>query len=778
MSGHNSIATVQRASTTVPTFSRLHAPRMMYSSSPEQSIYRYPVVPYPVGVFAGSSPRHHYGVYGPGRNCPADTVATVTVNPTSSETSVNNAGTITSEDASPSATAAEIATSDLASAAGGDSPAAEQPGENSVANTKEKTPMCLINELARFNKASHQYCLTDEQGPAHKKTFFVKLKLGDEEFAASGPSIKKAQHAAANVALEQTKYKHPPMKRQSLNANTACKAGINNSVTPTVELNALAMKRGEVAVYRPFERRVTQPQFNAPPYDYRGGYFNQRYRYPRPPRQFYVALKVGQRDFVGEGETLQVARHSAAAMALKVLRNLPLPQRQQPNTTDTVDESVSDTSAAAAVETDELLKSEISFVHEIALKRNFTVVFETMKEFGPPHMRTFVTRCKCGSLETEAEGNSKKLSKKRAAEKMVVELKKLPPLPSPPNSDKLKKNFTKPKQSKNLIKSVLNNPMVGVNPISRLIQIQQAKKEKEPTFLQLAETSSQSRLREFVVQVTVGDTVCTGNGPNKKLAKRNAAEQMLNLLGYIHPVHPSKPALKSSTSDSTVSATAAAGAPSPPATTDKKVTFVEPDVTPPKQQSVPGLIRVPQPTDGSTLGPGNTTGPREIQHNRNLREQQSLGERVINSGRQRAKDQAVRATVSASVTPVTSCTVRPLDQLKYLSKLMHFEFMITNIPKENKEYLTMLTLCTNPPQFYNGSGGSVDTANDSAAVEAMRKLTEVGLGDGGGSDSTPPAAGPTTSGNAGGRNSCNGRTGPPERTTAVVTSTAAKLEAK
>jgi double-stranded RNA-binding protein Staufen len=57
--------------------------------------------------------------------------------------------------------------------------------------------------------------LTDEQGPAHKKTFFVKLKLGEEEFAASGASIKKAQHAAATVALEQTKYPHPIPKKPS-----------------------------------------------------------------------------------------------------------------------------------------------------------------------------------------------------------------------------------------------------------------------------------------------------------------------------------------------------------------------------------------------------------------------------------------------------------------------------------------------------------------------------------------------------------------------------------
>ena len=40
---------------------------------------------------------------------------------------------------------------------------------------------------------------------------------------------------------------------------------------------------------------------------------------------FYVSLRVGSREFMGEGRTRQAARHSAAEKALKVLRNLPLP---------------------------------------------------------------------------------------------------------------------------------------------------------------------------------------------------------------------------------------------------------------------------------------------------------------------------------------------------------------------------------------------------------------------------------------------------------------------
>ena len=59
-------------------------------------------------------------------------------------------------------------------------------------------------------------------GPAHKKSFTVCLKLGDvEEYVASGPSIKKAQHAAAAIALEKTSLKHPPPKTK------ATKSGIS-----------------------------------------------------------------------------------------------------------------------------------------------------------------------------------------------------------------------------------------------------------------------------------------------------------------------------------------------------------------------------------------------------------------------------------------------------------------------------------------------------------------------------------------------------------------------
>ncbi len=165
-------------------------------------------------------------------------------------------------------------------------------------------------------------------------------------------------------------------------------------------------------------------------------------------------------------------------------------------------------------------------MHESALKRNLTVKFEVVRETGPPHMRIFLTKCAIGDYVAEGEGNGKKscrkgrgkrlimssisgkkASKKRAAELMLDMLRELPPVAScqpVPNKKKeaaaAKIQKTK-KKSKNLIKQKAN-PDYGqsINPISRLIQIQQAKKQKEPVYTLIAERGMPRR-REFVMQV-------------------------------------------------------------------------------------------------------------------------------------------------------------------------------------------------------------------------------------------------------------------------------------
>ena len=66
-------------------------------------------------------------------------------------------------------------------------------------------------------------------------------------------------------------------------------------------------------------------------------------------------------------------------------------------------------------------------------------------------MRQFVTSCRCGNFETHSEGNSKKLSKKRAAVSMLEELSQLPALP-PSVTNRPKKALPTKKKQRNIVK--------------------------------------------------------------------------------------------------------------------------------------------------------------------------------------------------------------------------------------------------------------------------------------------------------------------------------------
>ncbi|GFR03459.1 double-stranded RNA-binding protein Staufen homolog [Trichonephila clavata] len=574
-----------------------------------------------------------------------------------------------------------------------------------MANMKEKTPMCLINELARFNKVQHQYRLVDESGPPHKKTFTVVLKLDTEEYTASGPSIKKAQHAAAAIALEQTMLKHPPPKSQR-------KA--MGPITPTVELNALAMKRGEPAVYQLIE--PSRPQY-IPNLNFRGMY-QQRYHYPKVPT-YYVSLKVGNRQFFGEGRTAQAARHAAAEEALSALRNLPYPEnvkrQHEPNIPKANGESIDEEDD----ESDDL-KSPISLVHEIALKRGLAVNFEVTRESGPPHMRTFITRCTVGDVSTDGEGNGKKVSKKRAAEKMLEELRKLPSLP--PAQQKVKKKPIIKKKNRNLIKKADPQYGQGINPISRLIQIQQAKKEREPVYTVIDERG-EPRQREFIMQCSLGDLTTNGSGPNKKTAKRNAAEAMLQRMGYSRPIiSPGKPTVKSPGLES----------PHMYQNQDSDKRKIYSDHEGEKldndgkmgRQLVPGLLLMPEASlsdqnniQGYTLtnsaslhrAPG---GP--IQVNKMLQTVAIIAKELLDTGISKTAE-AIR---KASMKTVTHQVMGGFKQkLLYLAEVVGFPVHFTDFPKGAKlEHICLVSVAINPNQVKHGAGATIEAAHDQAAL--------------------------------------------------------------
>ncbi|XP_055562145.1 double-stranded RNA-binding protein Staufen homolog 2 isoform X3 [Falco biarmicus] len=552
------------------------------------------------------------------------------------------------------------------------------PLQDNMANPKEKTPMCLVNELARFNRIQPQYKLLNERGPAHAKMFTVQLTLGEQTWEAEGSSIKKAQHAAASKALNETTLPKPTPRPPKNNVN-------NNpgSITPTVELNGLAMKRGEPAIYRPLDPKPI-PNYRAN-YNFRGMY-NQRYHCP-VPKIFYVQLTVGNSEFFGEGKTRQAARHNAAMKALQALQNEPIPEKL-PQNGETGKESEEDKDAN---------KSEISVVFEVALKRNIPVSFEVIKESGPPHMKSFVTRVTVGEFTAEGEGNSKKLSKKRAAMAVLQELKKLPPLPV---IEKPKLYFKK--RPKTILKTGPEYGQ-GMNPISRLAQIQQAKKEKEPEYVLLSERGMPRR-REFVMQVKVGNEITTGTGPNKKIAKRNAAEAMLLQLGYKASTplqdQPEKLGENKSWNGQNV------GFPEPTSNTPKGILHLSPDVyqemEASRNKSAPGTTvsylssKEMSQTSSSFFSISPTTNSTA-----------TIARELLMNG----TSPTAEAIGLKGISPASPCsTVQPSKQLEYLARIQGFQVHYSD-RQNGKECMTCLTL--SPVQMtFQGIGSSIEASHD------------------------------------------------------------------
>ncbi|XP_077990821.1 double-stranded RNA-binding protein Staufen homolog 2-like isoform X2 [Glandiceps talaboti] len=687
--------------------------------------------------------------------------------PQTAQQPVQNPGSIKTSGAAPAVsgtvvapTATTVPTTTINSTTTGTSLSADA---LNMANPKEKTPMCLLNELARYNKMQPQYQLVDESGPAHQKTFKVSLTLNDKLYEATGSSIKKAQHSAAETALAQCNLPKPKPKPPRVIIN-----GNMDSMTPTVELNGLAMKRGEPAIYRPIEPspglgpgpgpgqgpgpRGPHPGYynNRPNYNFRGMY-NQRYHYP-VPRACYVSLTVGNREFIGEGKTRQQARHNAAVKALKALRHEPIPetallaQQEQPPV-QLPPPTVVNTTVSDGLDEDEA-KSEISQCYEIAHRRNLLISFEVIKESGPPHMKTFITKCIVGSYSAEAEGNGKKISKKKAAAKVLEQLRQLEPLPV---IEKPKPRFKK-KKPKSLVKvkmDVTNDNVTGVqqgnqdyglgmNPVSRLVQIQQAKKEKEPVFTLLQERGA-PRKREFVMQVTVGIPQCTGIGPNKKMAKRAAAEAMLQLLGYRStPPLPNKSALKTE------------GEIPPPeekTTNGRKVTFADSDKEGNKgglpegmglggRPLAPGLLpMVPEVASaaGFTLpvsksqalnrAPGAPLG--DSTSAKSMATTAAIAREMMENGKSPTAEAIIQASgVSKPELKVTP--VRAKSQLMYLANVQGLQVQYTDFPKGNKpEYLSLVSISTNPPLVSHGAGPTVESSYDAAALQAMKSLMDM-----------------------------------------------------
>ncbi|XP_077430187.1 double-stranded RNA-binding protein Staufen homolog 1 isoform X2 [Vanacampus margaritifer] len=582
---------------------------------------------------------------------------------------------------------------------------------SNMANPKEKTPMCLVNELARFNKLQPEYKLLSEQGPAHSKIFSVRLTLGDQHWDADGTSIKKAQHSAATSALAETLLPKPTIRTPRHTGRHS------DGMIQIMELNALCSRLSKKPIYKPvdqFPMRPTNMSYGvrvAAPY-HRS---MQHYYYPFAPMGpmiYHMELSIGGQQFLGKGRTWQLAKQDAATKALRVLQKEPILQ-QMPEVNEEPEE-------------ENLNKSEISQVFEIALKRNLPVNFEVLKEEGPPHIKSFVVRVAVGEFTGEGEGKSKKIAKKLAAAAVLGDLKRLPHIPS------VEKMLPRIKKKTKSIIKLQTSPEYGqgMNPISRLAQIQQAKKEKEPEYSMVTERGLPRR-REFVMQVRVRGQSAEGMGPSKKVAKKNAAEKMLEILGYKVPQPlPSKPALK--TEERTPVKKPGDG---------RKVTFFEPGSMEEVQlgskeeefrlpylshQQLPAgiLPMVPELAQavGACQGPQGKDYVRATPNPGKATVTAVIANELLYSGTSHTAEAILKnKNIQTPHGPLT----RPSEQLAYLASVQGLQVEYKDFPKNNKnEFVSLINCSAQPPLISHGMGKDVESCHDMAALNILKLLSE------------------------------------------------------
>ncbi|XP_044118807.1 double-stranded RNA-binding protein Staufen homolog 1 isoform X6 [Neovison vison] len=500
------------------------------------------------------------------------------------------------------------------------------------------------------------------------------------------------------------------------------------SITPTVELNALCMRLGKKPMYKPVDPYSRmQSTYN---YNMRGGAYPPRYFYPFPvpPLLYQVELSVGGQQFNGKGKTRQAAKHDAAAKALRTLQSEPPPERPEGRR---LGEQVNGRES----EEENLNKSEISQVFEIALKRNLPVNFESFplkqvaRESGPPHMKSFVTKVSVGEFVGEGEGKSKKISKKNAAIAVLEELKKLPPLPV---VERVKPRIKKKTKSIVRLQSSTDSGP-GMNPISRLAQIQQAKKEKEPEYMLLTERGLPRR-REFVMQVKVGNHTAEGTGTNKKVAKRNAAENMLEILGFKVPqAQPTKPALKSEEKtpikkpgDGRKVTFFEPGSGDENGTSNKEEEFRMPYLS--HQQLPAGILpMVPEVAQAVGVSQGHHTKDftRAAPNPAKATVTAMIARELLYGGTSPTAETILKNNISSGHVPHGPLT-RPSEQLDYLSRVQGFQVEYKDFPKNNKnEFVSLINCSSQPPLISHGIGKDVESCHDMAALNILKLLSEL-----------------------------------------------------
>uniref|UniRef100_A0A0K0FLQ7 Maternal effect protein staufen (inferred by orthology to a D. melanogaster protein) n=1 Tax=Strongyloides venezuelensis TaxID=75913 RepID=A0A0K0FLQ7_STRVS len=595
----------------------------------------------------------------------------------------------------------------------------------------ERSYMCVVSEIARFNNIRYEYILLDESGPAHKKQFSVQLSFSNNEtYIGYGASIKKAQQSAAKTALDKTLLPRPVTKPTQKDPTDYFK--LLSSVAKCLQKQLLSdvyyndSSTGISQNLMPFSLVITNKTSSR---------MYPCLAYDSSLKRYHVEIKTGSTlTFHGTGCTLKEAKNNASCFVLTYLSPL-LIEKSKELEQKLVGNFESDDNCI-------MKKNVISIIHEYAVKMKMNVEFNLVCESGEPHNRIYTYECHVSSNEdnfiSKGQGNSKKAAKTEACDKMVKQLESYmeKPLFIATYFVSISKKFLpSPYKEQNkrrlLVKDRKMDPEYGhhINPISRLVQVVQMAKEPDPIFTFIDERSV-FRRHEFICEVTWKNFRCEGCGPTKKLSKRAAAEALLEVIGYSKPMkQPGKSLLKNKSEDKfecQIDSFDITKVNSENKKEEKNVNVVEGEK---KKKSVSF-----NPTIYGCGPPDEEDYPRiEIVP---LKEDSSKKYKKVGKNRCRMLNyddcyKLANLTKEYLTLSKEERKERPFEYLECLSKLYRFKINVTKFPERYDEdkkvwfYFVLINLNLENTVVCNGSGHSDTEAIDNAAQNILELLKDI-----------------------------------------------------
>ncbi|KAF8571849.1 hypothetical protein P879_01528 [Paragonimus westermani] len=443
------------------------------------------------------------------------------------------------------------------------------------------TPAAVLHERARIHRLGLSWCLVDEFGPPHRRTFCIKLTIHvnvsktAETYEGLGGSIRAAKHAASAAALQQSevlkrlsvtkenKTDRPPDAKQQVILNVI--DNIPDPAGPRAEIRQLA------TILQVSSKFIRLPSFESPLIGHRQNYYSSLASslFPMQVTTCRVALEFAGRQYVGEGTSRTGAEQEASCTALKALRCVLISVCARDKGADAFLAHSSDQTTRVRPNSAVWRLQVLAGLH----RENPTfIVFETPANLDDTEIRSakrrYTSSCSMPSFGTvEATGSSKAIACKLAALEMLGRLLRVKSddhstdsaiscSQNSPQTVKKKRHQIAKTRTVTQFKLDRANPNYSsdMDPVTRLQHVRLIRGLPEPTFIlihdqilnangtqQSSRSSNSNRFSpRFTYEVRLAHYHVVGpSSGNKRLAKRLAAEAMLLELGFRRSVSPS-----------------------------------------------------------------------------------------------------------------------------------------------------------------------------------------------------------------------------------------------